>query len=355
MRENDWMHEGTQPAQTPDTERLLKFLSEQAEANRAALRDDANSNRKAFLGTLKIVAYPLAVVLTFAGILGFKSVNDLMKSIREEGQRESKAEIARMQGEIRKTLNAQFEVPTIRAMVKDAAREYTGTTAAPLVKSEVTREVQARVRAAEPQIRTAVISESRKTITEETRRGVAEMQPKIEAAVTEQTKAAEARIQAQIAPYSEIIKADILAALARSGDGTAFDNLMTRPASPDPQIRQLVSTTRETVYMQFAEAVNETGYLRQQFTNPYSKDELLFILARGDVMTRKGAVDGLTLLHEKAMVPTFIGMLRTDPSILVRQAAYHGLIQLTSQKMNPLDKPGWDDWGEKNKSNWPPK
>ena len=158
---------------TDSTERLLTFLREESAANRTALREDAESNRQAFFGTMKIIAYPLAVVLAIAGFIGFKSARDLMDSIRQEGKRASDAEILRMRGEIRDTLKAQFEGPNIRSIVKDAARESTESSAAPLIKQEVVGQVRAQIQSERPEIHDAVVSETKK--------GVAEMQPLLDA------------------------------------------------------------------------------------------------------------------------------------------------------------------------------
>ena len=85
-----------------------------------------------------------------------------------------------------------FQTPNIQRTVKEAARDATQTAAAPLIKTEVTREVQEHIRAEGPQIHAEVISETKK--------GVAEMQPQIDAEVNKQANAAETRIRGQISP-----------------------------------------------------------------------------------------------------------------------------------------------------------
>jgi hypothetical protein len=107
--------------------------------------------------------------------------------------------------------------------------------------------------------------------------------------------------------------------------------------------------------MQYGEATG-LGYLFYNLDGAPNKEFLVMLLVQGDSLGRKGAIDGLSKLNEKAMVPTFLKMMRTDPSIRVRQAAYHALIQFTGQNFGPVDKSAsWDEWWEKNKNTWPTK
>jgi HEAT repeats len=138
--------------------------------------------------------------------------------------------------------------------------------------------------------------------------------------VAKQTQAAESRIQAQISPYGEVIRASTLAALARNGDGTAFDMLMGMTQSPNTDIQQLAISTRNAVYMEYAQA-ESLGYLQQVFRPQKNKDELLKIISDPQPLMRKAAADGLCNLNEKSSVSQLLEIMRHDPTILVRQAA----------------------------------
>jgi hypothetical protein len=335
--------EGVQPTPSPDaTERILAFLRAEAEAKRVALCDNAEANRKTFLDTLKIAAYPLAVVLAIAGFLGIKSASDLMESIRKEAQQQSRAEIERMQGEIRATLKAQFEAPSIQAIVREAARESTATTAAPLIKNEVSRQVQVRVRAEQPQIRATVVAETKK--------GVDAMAPVVSEQVQQQASAAESRIRSQIAPFGDVTRAGTLSTLARNGNGEAFDQLVAMAnSSSNPDVKALAVTTQNQLYLEYDQAFYSTRIFKEHKTN----EQLLALLDDALPLARKAAIDGLSAAGIKSAVPKLITMMKNDPFILVREAAYHALKQLTGKDIEPLDTASWDRWWEENKVAWP--
>jgi HEAT repeats len=345
-----------QPAFEPEardnTERFLAFLRQESTAQRDALREDSKANRDALLGTLKIVSYPVAAAIAIIGLLGVKSVSDLKEQLRttatQEVNRAVETETSRMQKEIRDRLNEQFQTPRLQSMVKDAARDATDAAAAPLIKREVIGQVKANIEAQRPAIHAVVVSETKK--------GVSELQPRIDAEITQQGSAAEERIRAKIAPYDQIITVSTLAALARNGDATALDNLIGYRNSPDQRIRNLVTSTYNSVYLQYAaEGLNTWSYMTWEFKEPKTKEQLLQLLNASDPMSRKGAMDALAKSGEKTVVPDLMRILRSDPFILVRASAYHGLVQLTGQKFNPLETPGWEQWWEQNKNDWPPK
>jgi hypothetical protein len=340
---------GTGSPHTPDnTERLLNFLLQENAAHRDALREDSKANREMLLGTIRLVSIPVAAAILFLGLFGLKSFSDLKDQLRASASEQIDAETKRMQQEIRDKLREQFETSALQQMVKSAARDATDAAAKPLIKQEVISQVQAHIQGERTQIHDVVVSE--------TKRGVSEMQPQIDAEITKQANRAEGQIQAQITPYQELMKVGTLATLARNGDGQAFDNLMKISSSQDPQAQQLATTTRNAIYFQYFEVLGEANYLRYTLMPPKSRDELLPLLASSDAMERKGAIDGLTGLNDKSVVPDLIKIMRNDPYIFVRETAYHGLVQLTGRRTNPLE-PGdsWEAWWEKNKSNWPPK
>src|ERR1700675_5064859 len=92
---------------------LLQFLRTENEANRTAVRDDAESNRKLFLDTMKIVSVPLSLIILIVAFLGVRSISDAKALIQSEARTETKSEITRMQQEIRSRLDTQFQTPTL--------------------------------------------------------------------------------------------------------------------------------------------------------------------------------------------------------------------------------------------------
>src|ERR1035437_2644488 len=103
----------------------LTFLREEAAANRTTLRDEAEANRKLLSDTLRIAAYPLAVIIAVAGFFGWKSLSDLRQSVQDEAKQQTQAEVLRMQEEIRTRLKAEFETPQLQKMVREAATAQT--------------------------------------------------------------------------------------------------------------------------------------------------------------------------------------------------------------------------------------
>jgi hypothetical protein len=335
------------PQSVPDNmERVLTFLRQESAAHREALREDSKANRDMLIGATRIIAIPVAAAIVLVGWLGWKSFSDLKEQLVSSATEQIKTETVRMQGEIRNRLAHEFQTATIQQTVKDSAREATQTAAAPLIKSEVTREVQAHIQAERPQIHATVIAETKK--------GVSAIQPQIDAEVKQQADAAEARIKTQISPYGETIKASTLAALARNGLGTAFDDLMNMSRSSNPDIQNLAVSTRNAIFMEYEQA-RSFIYMQRAFTPKKTKEEMMALLSDPQPLTRRAAIDGLSELNEKSFVPQAIQLMEHDPYIMVRESAFHALVQLTGQKFNPLDQPGWNEWWEKNKDNWPPK
>ena len=138
-----------QPAPPPlDPMELLKFLREQAEANRNALREDALANRaaqsqesesvrKLFTVTSSIVAVPLAVALTLAGIFWFRDMNTMKQAMKQEGEAAAKLEIQKMDRHIDDTLQAQFSTKSMQDRIDRAAEIATEGKAKSLIEDRV--------------------------------------------------------------------------------------------------------------------------------------------------------------------------------------------------------------------------
>lgn len=189
------------PAVTPgsqsgndQTRELLQFLREQNDANRTAIRNEAEANRKLLLDTVKFVSIPVAMLIAIAGFLGFRSISDLKATLEAEARRSTQSEIKTMQGEIQKELNEQFQTPSLKAMVQNAAAEYTRTAAEPLIKRNVEEQVKARVAAERPTIIASVA--------EQTKAAVRQMEPQINLQVRDSV---EATVQHQVEPVTKQI------------------------------------------------------------------------------------------------------------------------------------------------------
>jgi len=117
-----------------DARELIEFLRAENDANRRAIREDAEANRKLLLDTVKFVSIPVTLLIATAGVLGFKSISDLKHTLETQARQATNAEIARMQGEIRQRLEEQFKMPELQKMVRSSADAA--------VQSAVTKEVE---------------------------------------------------------------------------------------------------------------------------------------------------------------------------------------------------------------------
>jgi hypothetical protein len=125
------------PTVTDDQKEMFKFLREQAEANRAAQREDAEAVRKLFTTTSAIVAIPLAVALTLAGVFWFKDMNSMKEQLEKEGKAAEKAEIEKMDAHIDETLQQQFTTKAMQDRIDRAAEQATEGKAKSLIEDRV--------------------------------------------------------------------------------------------------------------------------------------------------------------------------------------------------------------------------
>ena len=286
-----------------DAKELLQFLREENEANRRAVRDDAEANRKLLLDTVKIVSVPVGILILIAGWMGFRSIGDLKSTLESEAQQSTQAEIARMQTEIRTRLSEQFQTPALQQAVKDAAVEATKTAADPLIKSEVASQVKARIDAE---------------------------RPTIEAAVTQQTRTALSPIIQRVKDEADL---QVLITRMNADDALAFDSLMKMSTSGDPSQRAMIVSALRTVFS----AHNSGMFTMRSFNSPQTDEQLMAHLSDADAWSREAAVDALQSKRNPALLPKLVEMMRSDPSINVRCAAYRVFDEQTVQAFQCLD------------------
>jgi hypothetical protein len=144
-----------------DQKELFKFLREQSEANRLALqqevqanraaqREDAEAVRRLFTTTSAIVAIPLAVALTLAGIFWFKDMNSMKEQLEKEGKAAEQVEIEKMDAHIDATLQQQFTTKAMQDRIDRAAEQATEGKAKGLIEDRVraiTEPIQQRAQA----------------------------------------------------------------------------------------------------------------------------------------------------------------------------------------------------------------
>lgn len=128
-----------------DQMELLKFLREEAEANRRAQREEADANRKLLTDTFKIISPILVVVIALAGFFWFHDLATLKEAIKNEGEAEAKVEIEKMHKHIDETLQARFEKEEIQKTITSAAEAATQKEAKPLIEAGVKSQVREAV------------------------------------------------------------------------------------------------------------------------------------------------------------------------------------------------------------------
>ena len=294
-----------QPAGTPtadQTRELLQFLRQENEANRTAIRGDAEANRKLLIDTVKLVSIPVGILILIAGWMGFRSINDLKATLEAEARQSTQAEITRMQAEIRTRLGEQFQTPILQKTVRDAAVEATKTAAEPLIKNEVAVQVKLRVDEQKPTIAA--------TVAQQTRIAVKEMGSQIEPLVK---SSVDAKISTSVDPIIQRIKdeADLELLMTRmnAGDAVAFDSLMHMSSFADPTQQATVIAAMRSVIA----ARNSGIYQSRRFNLPQTDDQLVARLSDTDAGSRQAALDGLIAKRNLTLLPKVVEMMRSDP------------------------------------------
>jgi|ERR1039458_3066821 hypothetical protein len=265
------------PRLDPQTRDLLQFLREENDASRKAARDEADASRGLLRFTVWLVSVPISLMIVTAAFVGWRSLEDIKHTIRSEADHETKAEIARMQGEIRTTLKEQFQTPTIRKTVEDAAIEATKASAGPLIKSEVAAQVRARVEAERPAINAAV--------TLQTQSAVKQMGSRIDTIVKDSV---DTKVQTAVDPVSRSLTAlkadaDLQRLITRmdNDDAAAFDQVLvftTSAAGPDE--RALATTALKNVVEEHDEKLRLNYPFQVAHTEEQLLAELLILIQR---------------------------------------------------------------------------
>ncbi len=318
------------PDQTRD---LLQFLREENEANRTAVRDDAEKNRKLLLDTIKIASVAISLIVLVAAFFGLKSISDVKDAIRTEAGRETQSEITRMQGEIRKRLDDQFQTPALQKLIKDAAKEVTEKSAEPLIKSEVAAQVKSGVDAQKPAIAAAVA--------QQTQAAVKQMESEIESIAK---KSVDTKVSTEVDPVIRKIKDDgdfqLLITRMDADDAQAFDRLAHLPPSTDPSRQSVAIAALRSVYA----AHNSGMFQGHQFSSPQTDSQLVAHLTNVDPFSRQAALDALTSKKNLSLLPRVVEMMIADPSIDVRCAAFRAFNNWTAQTFQCLDSNAFSWW-----------
>jgi hypothetical protein len=334
------------PRFDPQTRDLLQFLREENAANRQAARDEADASRGLLRFTVWLVSIPISLMIVTAAFVGWRSLEDVKRTIRSEADHETKAEIARMQVEIRTTLKDQFQTPALQKTVKDAAIEATKASAEPLIKSEVAAQVRSRVDAERPSINAAV--------TQQTQSAVRQMGPKIDAIVRESV---DTKVQTAVEPVSQRLSAmkadaDLQRLITRmdNDDAAAFDQLYAIAATTtDPEARTLANAALMSVI-----EGHDTGLrISNRFTVAHTEEQTFAELINPDPSMRRTALDTLEG-NTKLDLPRLLKIGTSDPSLNVRCEAIRAFDGRVKQTFRCLMGSFVAQWWEAHKKEFEP-
>jgi hypothetical protein len=285
---------------------------------------------------LLIAAIGLSIFFWFFG----QKYSDIEASV----SRKTDEQIVALQQQIRKRVEEEFKTENMKALIRSVAQEETKSGLSEVILRAVGDQVQNSIKAQSPKIQETVIQETKKSVS-----GLA---PTIDKAIAIKAKDAENRIQNRIAQWEEISQVGNLAILARNGDGGAYDRLMTLGRTKNnPDIQLIATTTENQLFIE----MNQPFYSQRNFIEEKSEQEMLKLIDDPQPLIRKAAIDTLANKGNKSIVPRLLDKAETDPYLVVRHAAFHGLQVLTGEKIEALQLSRWKAWWQKNKDIWPPK
>ena len=291
---------------------ILKFLREEAEQNRKAQREESDANRKLFLDTSKIVAIPLAVLLTLAGIFFYRDINTMKEAMKAEGEAEAKAEIKRMDQHIDNTLEERFKSDNIQKTIQKAALDATSQQAPGLIKKVIT-----------PEVRKAVQDQSG------TIKNVA-------------SQAATDEVRGVIEPVIADVKLQAVVARANFNDAESVDKLVTLAPTLIGSQKDLVigvitnlrqhskdSVSLDGIYSECADPSGDA--YKSLLTSPLEPVRKAAIadcatymsMGQWVPMVPNKSVSAFTVME--TIGPVWMGLAFNDPSLLVREEAIYGL------------------------------
>jgi hypothetical protein len=326
------------PPPNDQTRELMQFLREENEANRRAVREDAQASRDLLRFTVWLVTIPIAALILVVGWFGFKTVGDLKDALEKEAETSTKAEISRMQGEIRNRLDQEFQTPRLQQMVKATAAEYTKTSAEPLIKSEVGVQVKLRVAAEQPTIVAAV--------TRQTQAAVKQMGPTIDSLVRDSV---DVKVQKAVEPVTQRLEglkadADVQRLIIRmnNDDAEAFDQLFALTVAPstDSDTLKLIGDTVSDVMDQH----NNQMRLALHFTTPHNREQALAELSNPIPSMRMAALD-MVGSWDVPTLSKLVEIASSDASLNVRCLAAQVFNARTKQTFPCLSKALVTWWG----------
>jgi hypothetical protein len=336
---------------------LLKFLREEAEANRSAQRTESDANRKLLRDMFWIASPVLTIVIAVSGVLLAHDLNTFKQSLKLEAEADTKLEIEKenkkIEREIEGTLQQQFKTDNIKTTIKAAAEVATRDEAPGLIKDVIT-----------PEVRKAVGRESGTIKDIAAKAAIAKVQQTIDPLAKE---ASETVAQLRIHDLIE---------RANSDDANAFDELLKLRATGSPSQQELVKRVIAERYSHVGDRMQPGGpsscedpsLFSRMLDSPDTTYRLNMATSCGNLrsvpagtIVRNGNKSISILLFEQQVLPKLVELGIKDPSLAVRASAISGVNNLFDwapgfprNGLDFLDNRGLKDWWRTNQSSYIP-
>lgn len=219
---------------------IYQFVSNQVSESRQAFE----RYYKLTLGSILLIA-TIVVAATF-WLLG-RQFADIEATVQESADKQ----IQLLQEEVRNRIDEEFRTERIQSLIRDVVREKTERGLRASIQQAVVQHVETRVKAEQPSIN--------RTVLEETKKAVSQLEPSIRTEVSKRVDAALIPFNTRMKQTEEILRVGTLAILARNGDGGAYDQLMgLGQTSKNPDVRSISVTTYNQIYLEFSSALYMT-------------------------------------------------------------------------------------------------
>jgi hypothetical protein len=350
---------GDGPSKTLDQQlEVLKFLREEAEANRQRLNYEAEADRSLLKHILWVVSIPLSIALVAAGWFGISSIASLKQAIQEQAQTEGKQAIAQakdqLQTELHDNVNEQFQTPQIKETIHGAAIEATKNEANAMIRDAVKTQVTTAVAAQSGQIQKVAVQ-----------------------AVNEKVEGAIAPLANQAKESLSALHVQQLIAEADSDNASAIDELIgLRSEGPTNQQAMISGVIADRRRYEHDSGVRRGGGNRFLCLDPKSAD-FSSRLRSANAGIRLAALADCTAWYgsefdtpemgfsyspvriQEELAPLFVNTALRDSSITVRAQAINGLnIFFESSPGYPhdgldlIDLSGLKRWWQEHKSDY---
>jgi hypothetical protein len=261
-----------------------------------------------------------------------------------EAQYTVSRELANVRTEVQKRIDTEFQSDNIKAQIATAAKERTEKEFNGIIRSVTSEFVAKGIQEEHPFIQ--------KTVEDETRESVKQLQPTISslviAATEEQVKKSVQPIQAQMATYGDYIRIGTLSMLANSDDRNAFDTLVQIDSgkskdSGNPELLYLARSTLTGIL-----GAKQSGFrTTRQFNQKQTSDSLKQFMRSPNTFDREAALDAYPS-DDRSILPILVEMIRADRSIDVLIRAVEHFNALTKQSFQFFQTKDILDWWASN-------